>query len=67
VVPPTMARPLSSVMMVGCGTSTSVADVLHVVDDVVGVFLQGVVDAGFEIGLGSIVVDAEARRRRPEI
>jgi hypothetical protein len=37
-----------------------VAHVLHVIDDVVGVFLQGIVDAGFEIGLRAVVVDAQA-------
>ncbi len=37
-----------------------VADVLHVVDDVVGVLLQRVVDARFEISLRSVVIDAEA-------
>ena len=37
-----------------------IADRLHVVDDVVGVFLQGVVDARLEVGLRAVVVDAEA-------
>ena len=37
-----------------------VADVLNVIDDVVGVFLQRVVDAGFEIGLRAVVIDAQA-------
>jgi hypothetical protein len=37
-----------------------VADVLDVVDDVVGVFLERVVDAGFEVGLRAVVVDAQA-------
>ena len=36
-----------------------VTHVLHVVDDVVGVFLQRVVDARFEIRLRSVVVDPE--------
>jgi hypothetical protein len=36
-----------------------VAHVLHVVNDVVGVLLQGVVDAGFEIGLRAVVIDAQ--------
>src|SRR5208282_6771151 len=37
-----------------------VADVLDVINDVVGVFLQRVIDAGFEIGLRSVVIDAQA-------
>ena len=37
-----------------------VADALDVVDDVVGVFLQRVVDARFEVGLRAVVVDAQA-------
>ena len=37
-----------------------VADALHVIDDVVGVFLQRVVDARFEVGLRAVVVDAQA-------
>ena len=37
-----------------------VADALHVIDDVVGVFLQRVVDARFEIGLRAVVIDAQA-------
>ena len=37
-----------------------VAHGLQVIDDVVGVFLQRVVDARLEIGLGPVVVDAEA-------
>ena len=37
-----------------------VAHRLDVVDDVVGVFLERVVDARFEVGLGAVVVDAEA-------
>ena len=37
-----------------------IAHVLHVINDVVGVFLQGVVDAGFEIGLRAVVVDSES-------
>ena len=37
-----------------------VADFLDVEDDVVGVFLKAVVDAGAEVGLGAVVVDAEA-------
>jgi hypothetical protein len=45
---------------VGVGDFGVVADVLDVVDDVVGVFLEAVVDAGFEVGLGAVVVDAEA-------
>jgi hypothetical protein len=53
-----MARPLS-LMMVGCGHVGLVADALDVKDDVVGVFLQGVIDAGFEIGLRAVVIDAQ--------
>ena len=37
----------------------AVAHILDVIDDVVGVFLQGVVDARLEIGLRTIVVDAQ--------
>ena len=37
-----------------------VAHRLQVVDDVVGVFLQRVVHARFEVGLRAVVVDAEA-------
>ena len=37
-----------------------VAHVLHVVDDVVGVFLQRVIDARFEIRLRAVVIDAQA-------
>ena len=37
-----------------------VADVLNVMHDVVGVFLQGVVDARLEVGLRAVVIDAEA-------
>ena len=37
-----------------------VAHALRVIDDVVGVFLEGIVDAGFEIGLRAIVIDAKA-------
>ena len=37
-----------------------VADRLDVVDDVVGVFLERVVDARLEVGLRAVVVDAEA-------
>ena len=37
-----------------------VADALHVIHQVVGVFLERVVDARFEIGLRAVVVDAEA-------
>ena len=37
-----------------------VADILDVIDDVVGVLLQRVVDARFEIGLRAVVVDAQA-------
>jgi hypothetical protein len=37
-----------------------IADFLDVEDDVVGVFLDAVVDGGFEIGLGAVVVDAQA-------
>ena len=38
-----------------------VAHALRVIDDVVGEFLEGVVDAGLEeIGLRAIVIDAEA-------
>ena len=36
-----------------------VADALNVIDDVVGIFLQRVVDAGFEIRLRAVVVDAQ--------
>src|SRR6185437_14713786 len=36
-----------------------VADVLDVVDDVAGVFFERVVDAGFEVGLRAVVIDAE--------
>ncbi len=36
-----------------------IAHVLHMIDDVVGVLLEGVVHAGF-IGLGAVVVDSEA-------
>ncbi len=36
-----------------------VAHVLDVIDDVVGVFLQRVIDAGFEIGLRAVVIDAQ--------
>ena len=53
-----MARPLS-VMMFGCGTVLLVADVLDVINDVVGVLLQRVIDAGFEVGLRAVVVDAQ--------
>ena len=50
-----------------------VADRLQVVDDVVGVLLQRVVHARFEVGLRAVVVDAQAAadvhvlaaRRRP--
>src|SRR5207247_1879842 len=31
-----------------------------VIDDIVGVLLQGIVDARFEIGLRTVVIDAEA-------
>ena len=50
-----------------------VANVLDVIDHIVSVFLQRVIDAGFEIGLRAVVIDAEpaanvevfqARRRR---
>ena len=37
-----------------------VADFLHVEDDVVGVFLEAVVDGGFEVGLGAVVVNTES-------
>ena len=37
-----------------------VAHVLDVIDDVVGVFLQRVIDARFEIGLRAVVIDAQA-------
>jgi hypothetical protein len=37
-----------------------VAHRLDMVDDVVGVLLEGVVDAGLEVGLRTVVVDAEA-------
>ncbi len=37
-----------------------VAQALHVVNDVVGVFLQRVVGARFKVGLRAVVVDAEA-------
>ena len=37
-----------------------VAHALHVIDDVVGVFLQGVVHARFEIRLRAVVIDAQA-------
>ena len=37
-----------------------VAHRLDVVDDVVGVFLERVVDARLEVGLRAVVVDAEA-------
>ena len=37
-----------------------VAHRLHVIDDVVGVFLQRVVHARFEVGLRAVVVDAQA-------
>src|SRR5208283_129893 len=37
-----------------------IADVLDVIDDVVGVLLERVVDAGFEIGLRAVVIDAQA-------
>ena len=37
-----------------------VAHRLDVVDDVVGVFLERVVDARFEVGLRPVVVDAQA-------
>ena len=36
-----------------------VAHVLNVIDDIVGVFLQRIVHAGFEVGLGPVVVDAQ--------
>ena len=42
------------------GHSGVVADALDVEDDVVGVFLQGVVHAGFEIRLRAVVVHAQA-------
>ena len=54
-----MARPLSE-MMIGMRHLGFVADALDVIDDVVGVFLQRVVDARFEIGLRAVVVDAQA-------
>ena len=53
-----MARPLSE-MIVGCAHLRFVAHRLQVVDDVVGVFLQRVVDARLEVGLRAVVVDAE--------
>ena len=37
-----------------------VAHALDVIDDVVGVFLQRVVDARLEVGLRAVVVDAQA-------
>ena len=37
-----------------------VADFLDVVDDVVGVFLEAVVDRGLEVGFGAVVIDAQA-------
>ena len=36
------------------------ADALDAEDDVVGVFLERVVDGRFEVGLRAVVVDAEA-------
>ncbi len=54
-----MARPLSETM-VGCAHLGFVAHVLDMIDDVVGVFLQRVIDAGFEIGLRAVVIDAQA-------
>src|SRR5579872_1020963 len=36
------------------------AHVLNVVNDVVGIFLQRVVDAGLEVGLRTVVVDSQA-------
>ena len=47
-------------MIVGMRHLGFVADVLDVIDDVVGVFLQRVVDARFEIRLRAVVVDAQA-------
>ena len=37
-----------------------VADVLNMMHDVVGVLLQGVIDARLEVGLRAVVIDAEA-------
>ena len=45
---------------VRAGDPGLVADVLHLVDDVVGVLLDGVVDAGEVARLGAVVVDPEA-------
>jgi hypothetical protein len=36
-----------------------VAHALDVIDDIVGVLLQRIVDAGFEVGLGAVIVDAQ--------
>ncbi len=54
-----MARPLSETM-VGMRHFGFVAHVLDVIHDVVGVFLQRVIDARFEIGLRTVVIDAQA-------
>ena len=54
-----MARPLSETM-VGMRHLGLVAHALDVIDDVVGVLLQRVIDARFEIGLRAVVVDAQA-------
>ena len=47
-------------MIVGCGDADLVADALDAEDDVVGVFLERVVDRRFEVGLAAVVVDAES-------
>src|SRR6185437_5914014 len=40
--------------------ATLIADFLDVEDNVVGIFLEAVVDAGAEVGLGPVVIDAQA-------
>ena len=45
---------------VRAGDPGLVADVLHLVDDVVGVLLDGVVDAGKIARLGAVVIDPQA-------
>ena len=42
------------------GNAALVADALDAEDDIVGVFLESVIDRGFEIGLRAVVVDAQA-------
>jgi len=45
---------------IGVGDVFALADIREVIDDVVGIFLEGIIGGAFEVGAAAIVVDSES-------